>query len=437
MKHRRSLTLEALIRETIREIEARDRALYLSPHNAWNLIPEAVKLPPAPTGEKQDKSKALIKDILPDLPAPFRMYAGALGSFSPGGTPDYYAVADNTRDAIVIRKHSKSPYLNNDSIYKARLSAKPLLVDDPITLTLSAAAKVIPDNQELDDDGFRVLEKPVAAGWYIVEKDKNMFIEDYSDFSRENAVAMKDYFVIPRKDEFFDEAHSPKRQFTDVYKKRLMNFECDLSVDEVIAGFVKYKATDKEYTQIAACFKSYADSLSGQLLVGLIAGVVASIFTTPIGGVFAGLTAMGVHDILFRSFVAQWAYANNYKQFYYANVVYICVNLIFLSLSAFKIFKGYKATQAAAEVTKKTAPLAALIPNTPVPPAAGSTWKSILSFLAEFVISIWSWWNAGEKFDIDRAQVISYLEDTNRLDSELQSSMEKLMREAIEAYPSR
>jgi hypothetical protein len=437
MKHRRSLTLEALIRETIREIEARDRALYLSPHNAWNLIPEAVKLPPAPTGEKQDKSKALIKDILPDLPKPFRMYAGALGSFSPGGAPDYYAVADNTRDAIVIRKHSKSPYLNNDSIYKSRLSAKPLLVDDPIALTLSTVAKVIPDNQELDDDGFRVLEDPVAAGWYIVEKDKNSFIEDYSDFSQDNSLVMQDYFVIPRKDEFFNKDHAPKREYTDVYKQRLMNFECDLSVDEVISGFIKYKATDKEYTKIAACFKSYADSLSGQLLVGLITGVIASIFTTPIGGVVAGLTAMGVHDILFRTFVAQWAYANNYKQFFYANVVYICINLIFLSMSAFKLFKGYKAAKAAAVAAEKTAPLAALIPNTPLPPTASSTWRSILSFLAEFIISIWSWWNAGEKFEIDQAQIINYLEDTSRLDTELQSSMEKLMREARVAYPSR
>jgi hypothetical protein len=358
-------------------------------------------------------------------------YAGFLGSFTSNTAPDYVVIADNLNDTLVIKKHSKSAHLEDDEIYLKRLNAKRLMLDSPIFIAIFSA-KPVDDNMDLPllRPGIRGVPHG-SQGWVILEKDKNTFLLDFSHEKSEEY--LRDYFIISRSSTFFDDDNTPPKEYTDYFKKQLVEFECALSPEEVIKYVRMYEPTDPKYTLAGACFYSYANSISGAALSALTVGSITSVFATPAAGVLAGLTALSAHDIVFRFLVVKWAFENGHNNFAVANLVYIVINILFASVSAFKALKLTEVGGLISGMSSGLPRLAQIIKISPV----GTTLVAVLDFLVEVVISVGTYFYADYMGKVDRKKVLEYLKNDDKLDQDVKSSLVKIMEEVKNQYPSR
>ena len=378
------------------------------------------------------------------------VFVGFMGSFSAGDIPDYVVVADNAKDSLLVVGHSKSTYTpksSNDIFGSANQIKKFETIGAtaaPIQFLkdLSTVALLVDDDEGLPDSNAYEIPKNDAGKWHMLPSDKSKLA---SFLSKRDSSPLDDYtapntgyYVVKRDKNLFTGRHVPQQEYTEPFKRNMYKFKCSLDPAQVIEYLKKYEPTDPEYTLAAACFYEYAGSFTAAALTGLITGLLVSVVATPAVGISAGFTAMGLHDLVFRIVVIRWAYKNNYTNFFYANLVYFIICLLFISFNAFKALKALPAAEAGAQVTTKVAVLERLFGKKFAPTGwAEPTWSKILSFLTESIMSIGAYIFTDEIGKLDREKIIELLTNHETVEREIAGSQETLFKNAALKFPNR
>jgi len=397
---------------------------------------------------------------VPDPVPTVSTFLSQIGAFSAGDSPDYVCIADNLKDSLIVVVHSKSKYNTETfgprglSIQGMKLFQNELNAVGPLGyswLTNLLFAKDI--TGDIPDDGFYKASSSDIGTYHMLDVDKRLLQEHLSRVEGQDSLKMSDsgvekiiaavrpeYFAIPRKDEFFTRKHVSQKEYTDIFKKNIGEFKCNLEIGEVIRYIKDYKPTDPEYALAAACLYSYAGSWTGAMTAGALTALVALPFTTPVGALLAGSIAMSAHDMIFRLVVIHWAYENGYTDFFYANLVYFFVCLLFASLGAFKALRALPVGTAIANASGAVSVLGKTLSITVLPIPAGvkeATWKVVVNFLAEFIVSATSYVFADKVGAVNRERIMAMLENTDLVTAGLKDSQAKLMKIAGDNYPMR
>jgi len=405
----------------------------------------------------------------PATPAPEKVevYLGFMGAFSAGGKPDYVVVADAVTDKLLIVAHSKSEYApeSEDDIFGQAKQLKKFMsigaypAPIPFLSRLALGAITVDDSEGLPDSNAYEISKGLIGTWHMLEDDKttlNNVLPNFQtlklpggDVDLTDPTVLGDlpgggwrsntgYYLVPRDKNLFKGEHEAQKEYTEKFKRDAYKFKCALDANEVLSYLTNSDIKSGEYALAAACMYTYAGSLSGQILSAIVVGLVASAVATPMVGLLTGLAAMSFHDMAFRIVVIRWAYANGYKDFFHANLVYFIITLLFAGFNAFKALKALPAAAAGAQTVAKTGWLGQTLGATFKP--AGwkePVWSQIVSFLAEFILSVGAYVFADAAGQIDREKVIALINDPAAVEREMQDSLGKLYQAAGAQFPSR
>jgi hypothetical protein len=354
-------------------------------------------------------------------------YAGILGSFSPGAAPDYVVVADNRKDRVVIRKHSKSLALDDDNAYIQNLNAKKINIEDQLLRQLLISRDV---PRKMDDTGNRFDTGPIGT-WGMIDYDKAQ-LED--DITLESGDTLDNYFFVDRA----NIAWSPQimKQYTDLYKQNLLDFKCNLNIGTAVYYVMSYEPASEEGALGAACFYRYATETENAVPAALLGALAGAVVTkNPLGALAGAGTAYSIQEIIARAVVARWARANNLDDFYVANIVYIFVNVFFLALSALKDVKMLKDAALRAGLAGPLEKLAKFTGVSRIP--AFSTWAAAVPFLAEMIIQCWAYFDGESELQLHKSKIEDYLRNSDTLDADVSASVKALTNSISKNYPSR
>jgi hypothetical protein len=372
-------------------------------------------------------SRSYAVDMPYDIPSePVESYVGILGSFNSGRQPDYVVVADNRKDRVVIRKHSKSPFLDNDEQYVRNLNAKKIDISDAL-LDILANARNVP--HEMDDNGYRTDAGQIGT-WGMLDYDQAQLV---TDISHESSKTLRDYFLVER--EKIEKSSHPSIEYTDLYKQNLLDFKCNLDISKAIYYITTYEPTTPEYALGAACFYTYATE-NKYTIPAVLIGVVSGAFLGGPPGALAGAgAAFSIQEIICRIVVARWARANGLDDFYVANIVYIFVNVFFLALSSLKEIEMLSGGALLEKLTGPFQRITKILGITKLPTA--TSWSAIVPFLAEMIIQFAAFFNESYEIALHKNKIEAYLNDPDKIDADVSASIKQLFDTASKKYPSR
>lgn len=304
------------------------------------------------------------------------------------GEPDFVVIADS----IVDKKSIIVAYSQTTKSIK-EIAEK--LIGGKVIMPASKYEKA-----QYSDDIYDYVYKSIDEDdtWKV---SKTAIIGLKNQFTSPLMTNFTDYAIIDRIKSNFKK---PRIASTKYGIEAASKGECVLELDETVSNIFSKNLDSPDWSLAAACFYSYANSVSVSIFAAALGGVIGSL-GGPAGATAGAIIATSSIDIFLRLPVLLWAGHNKRWGFFVANLIYVAMSIVGGGLQL-KLIKNPKVLSKIAQ-------------------AAYWVFELIIQFLPDLAAN-------REKIKID---IMSMMENPEQVDAELKKSSDEIKALLSGKYP--